>query len=176
MNTSDLDRLTGVFSRRALAARVAGSTPALFVDIDGLIWLNDQAGSDVGDAALVAVAGVLCRMFPASVFRIGGEEFLVLVGGRSSQEARSAAEAVIHSVQDLNIAYRRVDRPDRERLEVNVVVFNLEPEVVTRNFVGEHAAYVLGDTLGALVYSEKQRTGRRCGMIVDALAASWSES
>jgi diguanylate cyclase (GGDEF)-like protein len=171
MNTSDLDQLTGAFSRRVLAAHVAKSTPSLFVDIDGLIWVNDQAGCLAGDAALAQVAGALCRMFPANVFRVGGEEFVVLLGDLSAEEARSAGEAVVDSVQRLKVAYRRVDRPARERLEVNVVVFSLEPEVVIRNFVGEHAVYVLGDSLSAMIYAEKQRTGRSCGVIVDALAA-----
>jgi diguanylate cyclase (GGDEF)-like protein len=171
MNTSDKDQLTGVFSRRVLAAHVAQNMAALFVDIDGLIWVNDQAGCLAGDQALAQVAGALSRMFPANVFRVGGDEFLVLLGGRSAVEARKAGEAVVDSVRKLNIAYGRVDRPERERLEVNVVVFTLEPEVARRNFAGEHAAYVLGDELSALIYPEKLRTGRGHGLVVDTLAA-----
>src|ERR1700733_3603041 len=102
-NSCEQDQLTRVLSYRALPARIAESTPALFVDVDGLIWLNDQAGHLAGDEALVQIAGALSQMFPSNVFRVGGDEFLVQLGTGSSTQALSKGEAVVNVVRELNI-------------------------------------------------------------------------
>lgn len=83
------DPLTGLHNRHALVSRVAEHRAAnpeapvgmVFLDLDGFKGVNDLHGHAAGDEVLVAVARRLgARVSPPnSVYRLGGDEFLVLV-------------------------------------------------------------------------------------------------
>jgi diguanylate cyclase (GGDEF)-like protein len=105
-----IDPLTGAYNRRSLAARLAAagdsSVGVLSVDVDHFKNVNDLYGHAAGDAVLVAVAARLRQAVRAgdAVFRMGGEEFLVLLPSlpdelaladvAESVRARIAAEPV----------------------------------------------------------------------------------
>jgi diguanylate cyclase (GGDEF)-like protein len=83
------DPLTGALNRRglenALKSLLSDGTPPdvigiALVDIDHFKQVNDRFGHEAGDAVLVRFADILMRTFRRSdlVFRVGGEEFLVL--------------------------------------------------------------------------------------------------
>ena len=82
---ASIDPLTGVFNRRSLRARLAaastGPVGVLSVDVDHFKHVNDLYGHAAGDAVLVAVAQRLRAAVRGddAVFRMGGEEFLVLL-------------------------------------------------------------------------------------------------
>ena len=85
------DQLTQIANRRGLLqafdaerARLARSGTSLCVgllDIDNFKRLNDELGHAVGDTALKALAGVVCKTLRPTdhVARYGGEEFVVLL-------------------------------------------------------------------------------------------------
>lgn len=53
------------------------------VDLDGLKIINDTYGHDNGDAAIIALSEMICKVFAHSpVFRIGGDEFVVILKGQ----------------------------------------------------------------------------------------------
>jgi diguanylate cyclase (GGDEF)-like protein len=94
---SERDELTGLFNRRALSARYAdlvgdGYCAMALLDIDHFKLINDIHGHPVGDAVLKCAAEALSagRDEDVQVFRIGGEEFLLLLRGK---DARRRAEA-----------------------------------------------------------------------------------
>ncbi|MGZ6697579.1 MAG: GGDEF domain-containing protein [Solirubrobacteraceae bacterium] len=101
---SVLDGLTGMLNRRSLAARVAelteqsqiaGASIGLIVgDLDNFKAVNDEHGHSVGDAVLVDVAYALRKELRAfdMAYRLGGEEFLVLLPGAGPGEATEVAE------------------------------------------------------------------------------------
>ncbi len=96
-----VDPLTGVFNRRSLPSRLAaagtGPVGVLSVDIDHFKNVNDLYGHPAGDAVLVAVAARLRAAVREgdAVFRMGGEEFLVLLAGLPDDLALAdIAEAV----------------------------------------------------------------------------------
>jgi len=99
-----LDGLTGMLNRRALEARLeelraqAGFTgqtvAAIAADIDHFKRINDEHGHARGDAVLIQVASRLrtrLRAFDLA-YRVGGEEFVVLLPGASAEEATTLAD------------------------------------------------------------------------------------
>lgn len=91
------DPLTGLANRALVLSRLAaalGTTEALpvstvmFIDLDGFKAINDTLGHAIGDTVLQIVAQRLQRGLRSDdvVGRIGGDEFLVLLSGRTSDE------------------------------------------------------------------------------------------
>ncbi|TFW17096.1 GGDEF domain-containing protein [Massilia arenosa] len=98
------DALTGWLNRRALhdlaerdyrRARRTGE-PLYFItfDIDHFKSVNDRFGHGTGDAAIRRVTELSAHALRGydALFRIGGEEFAVLINGVSAEDARSIAE------------------------------------------------------------------------------------
>jgi diguanylate cyclase (GGDEF)-like protein len=93
------DELTGLGNRRALhealdaAARDAGERPyaLLLADLDAFKQVNDTLGHHAGDRLLVQVAGQLRAVMPpdATLIRMGGDEFAVVLGDGASRETPS---------------------------------------------------------------------------------------
>ena len=106
---AERDALTGLRNRRmfwstvsSLLCNATKDDPLALavVDIDDFKQLNDQHGHDMGDRALIHVA----RRLEASVretdwvFRIGGEEFVLLLPGSAADGALGALERVREAV------------------------------------------------------------------------------
>lgn len=102
------DPLTGLHNRRflteifpptaSLARRQGQSLWLLAADLDGLKPMNDDLGHHAGDDALVNAARLLRQTVRASdhVFRMGGDEFLVVLVNCD----QAAAEIVVGRLQD----------------------------------------------------------------------------
>ncbi|AWF82389.1 hypothetical protein BTJ40_17005 [Microbulbifer sp. A4B17] len=98
------DELTGLHSRRAFRYQML--TPAwnysiAMVDIDYFKKLNDRYGHQVGDQALQMVAVQLVRHANGTVFRYGGEEFVIYLPGRN----RKAKEAQLEALREKIACY-----------------------------------------------------------------------
>ena len=99
------DPLTGLGNRRALtntldALDVNERTNVLTLDLDGFKEVNDILGHIRGDALLVAVSEHMIECLPADAeaFRIGGDEFAVVVVG-THDRALSIAERLLDAVR-----------------------------------------------------------------------------
>jgi diguanylate cyclase (GGDEF)-like protein len=107
-----LDPLTGLLNRKALGARFdelaqqAGLTGApvclIAADLDHFKDVNDEHGHARGDAVLKDTAYVLRKSLRSFelVYRLGGEEFLIVLPGISLDEGRAIAERVRAGVED----------------------------------------------------------------------------
>jgi len=76
----------------------------LYVDLDKFKPINDTYGHDVGDMVLRKTASRItaCLRKSDSVFRIGGDEFIVLLEGRVEEEGvASLAKNIIKSVSNV---------------------------------------------------------------------------
>ena len=105
-----IDQLTGMLNRHALALRaqelteqagVTGEPIGLIVaDIDRFKAVNDTYGHPAGDAVLKDVAYALRKQLRAFdlAYRLGGEEFLVLLPGAELESAEELAERLRESV------------------------------------------------------------------------------
>ena len=107
-----LDPLTGLLNRASLDARVleieeqahltGGAVSLILLDLDCFKAVNDTYGHKRGDAVLSDVAYEIRKSLRSFelVYRIGGEEFLVLLPGVDLSEALEIAERVRHSVEE----------------------------------------------------------------------------
>ncbi|WP_328290131.1 diguanylate cyclase domain-containing protein [Nocardia aurantiaca] len=88
------DPLTGLANRALVLSRLAAAlgttenlpvSSVLFIDLDGFKTINDTLGHAIGDTVLQIVAQRLQRGLRSDdiVGRIGGDEFLVLLSGRT---------------------------------------------------------------------------------------------
>jgi diguanylate cyclase (GGDEF)-like protein len=111
-----LDSLTGLHNRRAfeemiqrevqLAARDNTPLTLLMMDLDHFKQLNDTWGHALGDRALRTFGGVLLTVTGSrdAVARLGGEEFAILLPGRSPRSALSLAERLRATVEGLRLS------------------------------------------------------------------------
>jgi len=110
---STLDPLTGLFNRNALEQRLAeldgqptdkgGSSHALLLcDLDHFKRVNDQLGHAAGDAVLQDVAYTMRSALRAgdSIYRIGGEEILVVLPGATKDDALVVGERLRLAVRE----------------------------------------------------------------------------
>ena len=99
------DPLTGAFNRRHLEsqldqrvgeARREGDHALLIIDIDHFKRVNDTHGHDVGDEVLrrVVAAVSLRKRRSDLLFRLGGEEFVLLLPGANLEQAQAIAETL----------------------------------------------------------------------------------
>jgi diguanylate cyclase (GGDEF)-like protein len=111
---STFDPLTGLFNRNALEQRLAeldgqpgngeaGASHALLLcDLDHFKQVNDRFGHAAGDAVLQDVAYVMRAALRAgdSIYRVGGEEILVVLPGASREDALEIAERLRRRVRE----------------------------------------------------------------------------
>jgi diguanylate cyclase (GGDEF)-like protein len=105
-----VDQLTGMLNRKALSGRVqelaqqsalTGEPIGVIVgDLDHFKQVNDTYGHGVGDAVLKDVAYILRKHLRAFdlAYRLGGEEFLILLPGSEVEQARELAERLREGV------------------------------------------------------------------------------
>jgi diguanylate cyclase (GGDEF)-like protein len=107
------DRLTGTLNRTALEARVLSlahvsahhqqrAIGLLVLDLDRFKAVNDRHGHEIGDRVLVEVANRAREQLRSSdsLYRIGGEEFLVILEHVGESEAMTIAERIREAVGD----------------------------------------------------------------------------
>ncbi|MEO8746627.1 MAG: GGDEF domain-containing protein [Rhodanobacter sp.] len=130
------DELTGLLNRRGflrmaeseLRQAQAGERPLtlVYVDVDGLKALNDEAGHEAGDALLIETAALLRAAFHSTdvLARLGGDEFVVLTHGLHGDGA-----IIRHRIARLSEALHRAGTQSCE-ISVSLGVILAGPSVV----------------------------------------------
>lgn len=115
------DRLTGLYNRTfldealprelALAQRQGYSIGAVIGDIDHFKSINDRFGHQAGDEVLRAVSALLRRHARRTdIFcRYGGEEFLLVMPGMSTDTSYARAEILRTSIAATTISFGGAD-------------------------------------------------------------------
>ncbi|MCY7354706.1 MAG: GGDEF domain-containing protein [Lysobacter sp.] len=121
--SAELDALTGTFNRRSLdqwltrcfgdAHRASKDLSVLFVDLDHFKQVNDTHGHAAGDHCLRRTSAALREMIGAGdlLGRYGGEEFIVLLPGATSDSARQLGERIRLAVESQHIEWNGTSLP-----------------------------------------------------------------
>ena len=126
-----VDPLTGMLNRKALEVRVHELTlqsqitrepiGLIVADLDHFKTINDTGGHHAGDRALKAVSGLIRAQLRAFdlAYRLGGEEFLILVPGSDLQPdgdpRRKGARRCLRPSARRRRAHHHEPRRDRVR-------------------------------------------------------------
>lgn len=149
------DGLTGLLNRRAFdqTRRLASGRALLLADIDRFKSINDTFGHQRGDAVLCHAAKVIeevvLRHGGGEVYRLGGEEFAVLMPPADAAEMRQLAEAIRAAVEESADRDSGYDMPE---ITISLGAVMGEGQLM-------HVAYAEAD--GAL-YRAKDRGRNRC--------------
>lgn len=115
--SAELDALTGAFNRRTLdqwltrcfadAHRANKDVSVLFVDLDHFKRINDTHGHAAGDHCLRRTSAALRDVIgPGDLLgRYGGEEFMIVLPGSTSDSARKLGEAIRNTAENLPIEW-----------------------------------------------------------------------
>lgn len=125
------DNLTGLYNRSLLQSslenaihqsdRTSTAMTLIMLDLDHFKIINDELGHDVGDSVLKSMGEFLKKHFRASdmVFRIGGEEFLILIYNTDEPSSLYVAEKLRGEIERLPLI------PDRT-VTVSIGVSSLQ--------------------------------------------------
>jgi diguanylate cyclase (GGDEF)-like protein len=159
------DALTGLANRRQLEADLLwmssarpgrlGTCAFIMLDLDRFKQLNDELGHALGDAALRLVSSELRSVVRGSdtIYRYGGEEFLVIMPDASMDAAGAAAERIRIAIADLHIKANR--EPDAGDLTISCGV---ALSLVAR----EHWGTVIAAADSALYEAKASGRNRTC--------------
>ena len=113
------DMLTGFYNRRAFnlmfeerigdLKRQGGTLVFGIYDVDHFKPYNDLYGHQAGDDVLMKISEAVrktCRRSNDLLFRLGGEEFGLLLTAKSFEEAERCARELVESVRALKIEHR----------------------------------------------------------------------
>jgi diguanylate cyclase (GGDEF)-like protein len=114
---ADHDPLTRLLNRRAFVDRLDGEVGRavrygrtfglVLCDLDGFKELNDRFGHPAGDEALHAFAQTLQHALRKGddAFRIGGDEFALLIAEASEDDAREVVERINGAVDGMKASF-----------------------------------------------------------------------
>ncbi|MBN2232820.1 MAG: sensor domain-containing diguanylate cyclase [Deltaproteobacteria bacterium] len=120
---SHTDQLTGVLNRRSLnrilgteferARRYAQPLTILMIDLDDFKQVNDRYGHAAGDRLLEHFAAILrtCTRGSDTVFRYGGDEFVVIMPHTNNEQARAAADKIDLQVHNQGVPWQNETLP-----------------------------------------------------------------
>lgn len=107
-----VDSLTSIYNRRfgmerlkedfTRSVRNQSNMSVAMVDIDHFKSVNDNYGHLVGDRAIKIIAKIIKNILRGGdiVIRYGGEEFLMVLHGATTENARNICERIRHQVMD----------------------------------------------------------------------------
>lgn len=115
-----IDAMTGLRNRNGYEEDLASIRPdrcqsmaCVYADANGLHEINNRLGHAAGDEMLIQIAEALTAHFPGDlVYRIGGDEFVVLCRDQESGEVHSRVEEAKRQIQgrgyeaSIGVAYR----------------------------------------------------------------------
>ncbi len=101
----------------------------LMLDIDHFKLYNDHYGHPEGDEALKVIATALKKLLRRStdqVFRVGGEEFAIIMLSQDPNEAQQLAELIHSKIRSLQLTNEKSPTSDFITVYIGASSANLE--------------------------------------------------
>ena len=105
IHRAKVDQLTGLLNRQSyyqMIDRSSSITGVVSIDMNNLKELNDKHGHEAGDKALITVAKIMqtnCSK-NGNVFRVGGDEFMVLYTNAAEREITDDIDRMRKGLKD----------------------------------------------------------------------------
>ena len=101
------DMLTGLYSRNRYIERLEAykqvqdqQIGAIYIDLNGLKKVNDEQGHRAGDELIVRAAGTIAGIFAEDAYRVGGDEFVVILLDVSREDFARKTEQLRRQMQE----------------------------------------------------------------------------
>ncbi|MEN8147752.1 MAG: EAL domain-containing protein [Campylobacterota bacterium] len=139
---ANFDTLTGLFNRnsfnRALLQKQYKKPTFLLINVNGFKHVNDLYGSEIGDYILHEVSQLIklpiFQPFNPSYYRLGGDDFGVLLEDVSAKKAMSSAEALAQSIKHFIF----IDNEIEISITVSIAINTEEPLLENADMVLKH--------------------------------------
>ncbi len=145
-----LDRLSQLISE---AARDQHEVAVLFLDLDDFKKVNDTLGHETGDKLLIEAAQRLKSVVRSgdTVGRLGGDEFIVLLGGL--EHTTACSHVVENLIDQFRNAFSIDDRELMLTASVGVAIYPKDGETVSELLRNADSAMYHSKDLGRNAYS-----------------------
>lgn len=104
------DMLTGLYNRNRYIERLEAykqvqdqQIGAIYIDLNGLKKVNDEQGHRAGDELIVRAAGTIAGIFAEDAYRVGGDEFVVILLDVSREEFARKSEQLRRQMQENSV-------------------------------------------------------------------------
>lgn len=101
------DMLTGLYNRNRYIERLEAykqvqdqQIGAIYIDLNGLKKVNDEQGHRAGDELIVRAAGTIAGIFAEDAYRVGGDEFVVILLDVSREDFARKTEQLRRQMQE----------------------------------------------------------------------------
>lgn len=104
------DMLTGLYNRNRYIERLEAykqvqdqQIGAIYIDLNGLKKVNDEQGHRTGDELIVRAAGTIAGIFAEDAYRVGGDEFVVILLDVSREDFARKTEQLRRQMQENSV-------------------------------------------------------------------------
>lgn len=104
------DMLTGLYNRNRYIERLEAykqvqdqQIGAIYIDLNGLKKVNDERGHRAGDELIVRAAGIIAGIFAEDAYRVGGDEFVVILLDVSREDFARKTEQLRRQMQENSV-------------------------------------------------------------------------
>ena len=104
------DMLTGLYNRNRYIERLEAykqvqdqQIGAIYIDLNGLKKVNDEQGHRAGDELIVRAAGTIAGIFAEDAYRVGGDEFVVILLDVSREDFAHKTEQLRRQMQENSV-------------------------------------------------------------------------
>ena len=101
------DMLTGLYNRNRYIERLEAykqvqdqQIGAIYIDLNGLKKVNDEQGHRAGDELIVRAAGTIAGIFAEDAYRVGGDEFVVILLDVSREDFARKTDQLRRQMQE----------------------------------------------------------------------------
>jgi diguanylate cyclase (GGDEF)-like protein len=164
-NISIKDPMTKLYNRRYFdhiskksllnAARYDKSITFMMMDIDFFKQYNDTYGHQAGDETIKSVANVLENSVKRAndyAFRLGGEEFGVLLYDASKEYSVKIANKIKENVQDQKIAHEKNSASPYVTISIGVII-----QTIDKHTLDESTMEKMVEEADQKLYNSKQQ-------------------